>query len=75
MEFNKGDYVRISAEYPDTILQRQTGHVISPPDSKHKGEYCVRLDGGITHSVFLEGKETWVPAHWLEVGHKMPPRP
>jgi hypothetical protein len=70
MKFNKGDYVRISTEYADTILQRQTGHIVALPDSEHKDEYLVELDGGITRSPFLEGKVTWIHSNWLETAYK-----
>lgn len=70
MKFNIGDYVRISGDYPhDRILQGKTGAIVGLPTESD--EYVVELDGGITKSVFLEGKRVKVVGGWLEPEKRM----
>ena len=67
MEFKVGDNVRIVADYPDPILQGETGNIVELPNEQHTNEYVVQLDGGIARKVYLEGQKIPVSADWLKL--------
>ena len=67
MKFKIGEPVRIVSDYPfDRTLQSATGNIVALPSDEHQNEYLVKLDGGITRSLYLEGKITEVSPDYLE---------
>jgi hypothetical protein len=74
MEFKVGAHVRIAPDYPgDKTLQSATGNIVALPNDAHREEYLIRLDGGVPKRVYLEGRENWFSADWLESVGEMSP--
>ncbi|MDO9334572.1 MAG: hypothetical protein Q7T57_08645 [Dehalococcoidales bacterium] len=68
MKFKIGDHVRILSDYPfDRMLQGATGNIVELPNAQHLDEYIVRLDGGITRSLYLKDKPIPVSGNWLKL--------